>query len=193
MRGSSLVLSMSVVLALLLVMTATAAHALNYTHRPTGLVLPEKLSMFTRGEPRDYDLNYPGTGTGISYNLADIQALIGIYDYRSYGKEITPAAVALEAKRAVAEVYAKIRERYYGGVVPLQDVAPYNVEGGRTVYMAGFTVHASSQTFREYVYITSFKRHYIKLRMIHPNSASDDIVRNMFVRRFIEMLDSQSR
>ena len=176
---------------LLFLVPACAALAMDYTHRPTGIVLPEKLSMFTRGKPRDYDLNFPGMGTGISYELADIKAIIDIYDLNRRGSDITQEDVALEARRTVLDVYRKVEDRYYGEVVPLQDVALYDGGSLRPVFMAGYTVHNTSQSFREYIYMTSFKRHFIRIRMVHPDSTSDDIVRNVFVRRFIELLDRQ--
>ena len=138
---------------------------------------------------RDYDLNYPGLGTGIPYNFADINAMIHIYDRGRNGLDIKVDDIKGEINRAVGAVYDKVKSRYYGNVELLEPLSVFRTGGGlRPVYMAGFTVNVGSKTFREYIYVTSYKKHFIKIQITHPGSTSDDIVRNAFVNRLMSIL-----
>lgn len=178
-----------ILLSVVLGSSKTFATNTNYVHRPTGLVLPMKISFFKRGDIRDYDLNYPGLGTGIPYNFADINAMVHIYDRGRNGLEVKVDDIKGEVKGAMDEVYDKVKKRYYGSVELLDPSSVFRSGGGkRPVYMAGFTINVGSQTFREYIYVTSYKKHFVKIRFTHSGSLSDDIVRNAFLNKLILML-----
>lgn len=191
-RAAGIMLLLSTVFSIMFVafLTPLQAYATNsnYLHRPTGLVFPQKLSYFLRGEARDYDLDNPGLGTGIPYNFVDINVMVNIYDKKISGLRIDSDALKRETKREVDVVYDKVKEGYYVNVELLEAPYIYSPGRGRPVYMAGFTVNVGSKTFREFIYMTSYKGHYVRIRITHPDSTSDDIVRNTFVRRLISML-----
>jgi hypothetical protein len=181
-----------IILAVILTCSQAFATNTNYVHRPTGLVLPEKISFFQRGDVRDYDLNYPGLGTGIPYTLANMSALIDIYDLGRNGLEIKVDDIKREIKRAVDAVHDKVKDGYYGPVEILDPPSVFSSGGGKwPVYMAGFTVNVGSNTFREYIYMTSYKKHYVRVTFTHPESFSDDIVRNAFVHDILTLLQKR--
>jgi len=165
----------------------------NYLHRPTGLVFPRKLSYFLRGDIRDYDLDHPGLGTGIPYRFADIKVMVDIYDKKQRGSRINSDDVKRETQLEVEAVYDKARNGYYVNVELLEAPYIYSPGRGRPVYMAGFTVSLGSKSFREFIYMTSYNGHFIRIRITHPDSTSDDIVRNTFVRRLISILVGTGR
>lgn len=191
-RGRISTVLLLIVLALLVIpwgsMQAYATNT-NYIHRPTGLVLPEKISFFVRGDIRDYDMNYPGMGTGIPYRFADIHVMVQVYDLKRNAMDIKVDDIKREVGRSVDSVNKKVRDGYYGNVELLDSPSVFRAGGGvRPVYMAGFTVNVGSKSFREYVYITSYKKHFVKVHITHPGSLSDDIVRNSFVNKLLSML-----
>lgn len=165
----------------------------NYLHRPTRLVFPQKLSYFLRGEVRDYDLDYPGLGTGIPYRFADIKVMVNIYDKKQSGLRINSDDLKRETQRTVKAVYDKVQKGYYLNVELLEAPYIYSPGRGRPVYMVGFTVNLGGSTFREFTYITSYNGHFIRIRVTHPDSTSDDIVRNTFVRSLISMFVGSGR
>ncbi len=178
---------------LFFLMSTSVSIAASFKHKATGLVLPQKLAFFTRGDTIDLERNYPGHGMGILYKLSDINAMVQIYDLTRKSRKVTAADLLEQTKVAKADVLKKVETRHYDRVDLLMEPSIYLKNNGGAVYATGFTVFVEGRSFREYVYLTYYRRHFIKIRVTHPGSSSDDIVRNSFVREFIRFLDNSSR
>lgn len=179
--------------SVLILALAATSFAAAFRHKATGLVLPEKLAFFTRGDKIDLDRNYPGQGMGILYRLADINAMVQIYDLNRKSIKITEADILAQTKAVHKEVFSKVDRGYYDRVDLLMEPSVYVKNGGGPVYATGFTVFVEGRSFREYIYITFYRRHFVKVRVTHPGSSNDDIVRNSFVREFLRYLDNSAR
>jgi len=189
---TSLRVFLLVSIALALLSADALATNTNHLHRPTGLVFPLKVHFFEREEIRDYDLNYPGMGTSIQYRFADINAFIRIYDLGRNGLDIKVDEIKGELKRSVDGVYKKLKDGYYGTVEQIDPPSMFRSNGGRNpVYMAGFTINIGSKSFREYYYVTAYKKHFISIKVIHPGTLSDDIVRNAFANDILAMFHEE--
>lgn len=179
--------------ALILLTFTTDTLAASFKHKATGLVLPEKIAFFTRGDTIDLERNYPGHGMGILYKFSDINAMVQIYDLARKSRKVTDADLLAQAKAVQTEVLKKVEDRHYDTVDLLMEPSVYLKNGGGAVYATGFTVYIEGRSFREYTYLTYYRRHFVKIRVTHPGSANDDIVRNYFVREFLRFLDNSSR